>query len=90
MRVLETAAHFHFHFMDQRLGVANLRLDFARVTQERPKFAGPPSDKRRLVLALEVVPPEARPFQPRFCPRAFARRGLAQRFLLDRNDSPIG
>ncbi|PYI93345.1 MAG: hypothetical protein DME97_06320 [Verrucomicrobia bacterium] len=89
MRILETAAHFHFHFVDQGLGVTNLRLDFARFAQQRAKLPGPPTNKGRLVLPLEVMPLPARPFQTRLRARAFGRRALAQALLLDPHNSAI-
>jgi hypothetical protein len=87
MSVLETASHFHLHFMHERLGIAYLRFDLTRLTQERAEFPRPPANKGRLVLPLETVPGRAGLFQPRlrFC--AISRSRFAQRFLFDQNNT---
>ena len=88
MRVLETAAHLHFHFMHERLGVANPGFDFARFAQERAKFPRPPANESRLSLRSKRCQARA-PVQTRLRFRAISRRGVAQRFLLHQDDAAV-
>src|SRR5205814_9610667 len=78
MRILETAAHFHFYFMDERVGATNLLLHFARFAEKRTEFSRPPADKRGLVLALKVMPLPARALHPCLCFRTLRNRCLPQ------------
>jgi hypothetical protein len=78
VRILETAAHFHFYFVHERVGIADILLDLARFAEKRAEFSRPPPDKRGFVFPLEMVPLPARLFQTRLCARALSRRRLAQ------------
>ena len=85
MRVLKTPPHFHFHFVHERLVIANLFFDFSRPTEERAKFPGPPANKGRLVFAFKMMPAKARAFQPRHGARATCGRFLSQWPLIDQD-----
>jgi hypothetical protein len=86
MCVLKITPHFHFHFVDKRLVIANQFLNLPRPAQERTEFSSPPPDKRRLVLTLKTVPSKPRVFQSLHRSCAIVRGFLSQRPLVDQDD----
>src|SRR5207248_5241410 len=89
MRVLETAPHFHFHFVHEHLAIANLLLDFARSAEKRAEFTHSPANKGGLVFALKTMPSSASAFQARPRPVAIGGRRLTQGLLIYQNDANI-
>src|SRR5437763_6143450 len=89
MRVLETAPHFHFHFVHERLAIANLLLDFACSAEKGAEFTGSPANKGGFVFALKTMPSGARAFQARPHARAISGRRLTQGLLVYQSDAAV-
>ena len=86
--IVETAAHFHFDFVNERFIVANSFFHFAKLAEQRAKFPGSPSDEARLVLALKSIPRRFQFREPRHRRGAFRRRISPDRNVIDQDEIP--